>query len=249
MVRFEGVKEDSGMTLNFLVGALFILGFIFTVIPPLREALGVYLFLSVIAFVVYRSVRYQGDLIGISKNNLGESVFVGILAGLGFYFLSKLIPGFSFGVPMLPAAISDSMKFFVIVFVAPWIETIAIQGALFGYLLYLFKNEEGKYDKGFWLALFGQALFFALLHLGAYIYGFYQLPSFMQALTGFYANLASFLTAFLFAIVAGLIVYYDGIKNLLAVGIMHMIINFSIYIKLAIVHLPLTLIKFFTSLF
>lgn len=213
-------------TINLGVGFLFILGLFFTINPPTREPLGIYIAILVIGLTVYVLKQYRSFLIGFSGKNITASLVFAVLLGGGYYLATRLIPGFSLGLPLLPNAISDQLKFFIVVIVAPFVETIAIQGALLGYLQSITNKT---------VAVVGQALVFSVFHLAAYIAGFYSLPNLGVGLSAVSANLSGFLAAFIFALIAGIVVMMNGIKNLWFVAIFHLILNLIIYTSLSVV--------------
>lgn len=217
-------KKEIKNIVTFTIGSLILLLLIFVAIPPSQGAMGVYLFGLIIALVVYNNKTLQNDLFGISfkGNKLIKSIVYGIIFGAVFLLATALVPGLSLGLPLLPNAISDNIRLFVIIFVAPIIETIIFQGAIFGYFRSITKPKT---------AITIQALIFALAHIASYVTGFYAYPDFTTGLSAILANISSFFAAFLFAWLAGWFVAKDGIRNLLFVMIFHMILNSVIYVQ------------------
>jgi len=216
--------KENKTVISAIIGIAILLFLIFIIVPPSRNALGVYLFGLVIAFLVYSTKTSQKYLIGLSLTGIkaGRSLLFGIIFGAGFLLATALIPGLSLGYPILPNAISDQVRFFIVTIVAPIAETIIIQGAIFGFLKGLVSTRT---------AIILQALIFAIAHIAAYVTGFYSYPDFATGFGAVFANISAFFAAFLFALLAGWFVSKDGIKNLLFVIIFHAILNIVIYAK------------------
>ncbi|MGC9309588.1 MAG: CPBP family glutamic-type intramembrane protease [Candidatus Nanoarchaeia archaeon] len=228
-------KEGNRITISIIIGLMFLLGIIMILIPPLREALFMYLALLMISYFVYRSPQYQDDTLVFSKRNAFSCIILaGILVPL-FYYGTKVIPGFSFGIPLLPGTISEGMKAFIVIFVAPVVETLFVQGAFLAYIKNFHPSKKWLYT-----TLVIQALVFGFIHLTAYIAGFYSLPSWSIALGEFWATIGSFLAAIVWALIAGFVVMMDGVRNLLFVTLFHMGVNLFIFTELTIVGLSIS---------
>lgn len=204
----------------------FVLAFLWVINPPARSAVGINLVFLGISFLVYRAKEYQDDLIGVKKANALASVGYGIIFTFLFFLITLMVPGMSIGFPALPASISDSLKFFLVVIIAPIVETIFFQGALYAYVsnFDVTKNKKKK-----WRAIIVQALGFSIFHLGAYVSGFYMYPGFTEGMTAISANTSGFIVAFLFALLAGWFMTRDGVKNLIFVGVFHLGLNLVAY--------------------
>lgn len=231
-------NENSTVSV-IIIGMAFILAFLWVINPDSRSAVGINLVFLVISFVVYRAGDYQDDLIGIGKKNLWASIGYGVVFTFAFFLITLVVPGMSIGYPSLPASISDQLKWFLVVFVAPIVETIFFQGALYAYI----SNFDGTISKKKkWRAILIQALGFSLFHLGAYVAGFYQYPGFTEGMTAVLANTSGFIVAFAFALIAGWWVTRDGVKNLAFVWIFHTGLNFisySLSVAVVLASLPL----------
>ena len=222
----NGVLKHNMIVRNIIIGMTFILAFLWVINPPARGAVGINLVFLGIAFLMYRAEEYQDDLIGIIKNNALASVGYGILFTAGFFLITLVVPGMSIGFPALPASISDQLKFFLVVIVAPIVETIFFQGALYAYI----SNFDTTKHKGKkWIAIIVQALGFSIFHLGAYVSGFYMYPGFTEGMTAVTANISGFIVAFLFALIAGWFMTRDGVKNLIFVAVFHLGLNLIAY--------------------
>jgi len=232
------LKENLNVR-NAIIGMAFILAFLWVINPPARSAVGINLVFLVIAFLVYRGKEYQDDLIGVGKGNILASVGYGVLFTFLFFLITLVVPGMSIGVPSLPASISDSLKFFLVVIVAPIVETVFFQGALYAWVSN-FDNSKNKSRK--WIAIIVQAFGFSLFHLGAYVSGFYMYPGFTEGMTAVMANMSGFFVAFLFALLAGWFMTRDGVKNLVFVGVFHLglnLVSYSLSVAVILVALPL----------
>lgn len=224
------VKPENNNVIRLIFGLTFLLAFLFVINPLSRTALSIYLFFLVVSYLVYSSSVYQDVLIGISSRNIGKSLLWAGIFGGGFYIITKYFPGFSLGLPILPNAISDQLRFFITCFVAPVVETIMFQGALLGYV-----REFNPSRRNVIIAIFIQAAVFAIFHIGAYVTGFYTYPTFTEGLSAVWMNISAFIAAFAFAFLAGLFVVRDGIKNLAFVAIFHFILNFVIFTSLTVI--------------
>lgn len=234
---------------NIIIGMAFILSFLWVVNPPSRGAVGINLVFLVVAFLVYRAKEYQDDLIGVSKKNIWASVGYGVVFTFLFFLITLVVPGMSIGFPSLPASVSDSLKFFLIVLIAPVVETIFFQGALYAYISN-FDTSITKRRK--WIAIIIQAVGFSIFHVGAYVSGFYMYPGFTEGMSAIMANISGFIVAFLFALLAGWFVTRDGVRNLVFVIVFHLGLNliaYSLAIAVFLVSFPLIIANPFLALF
>lgn len=214
--------------LSFLL--IFLFGFIYVTYSELAKTMVLYMGIIGISIFVYSFADLKTTLSTInygftSKDLLSSSIY-GIILGVGFYYLTSLIPGFSISIPIVPQSIGSGLRSFVVNFVAPFAETIFVQGAFFGFV----KDRVGP--KKIYLAIFLQAIFFASLHLAAYVSGFYAYPDLGSGLLALGANVGAFLTAFLFAFV----VVYAQIKlkkDIFFVIAFHTAINFLVFTSLS----------------
>ena len=233
---------------NIIIGMTFILAFLWVVNPLARSAVGINLIFLVIAFLVYRAKEYQDDLIGVSKKNIWSSIGYGVVFTFLFFLITLVVPGMSIGFPSLPASISDSLKFFLVVLIAPIVETIFFQGALYAYISNF--DETARKEKK-WRAIIIQAFGFSIFHLGAYVAGFYMYPGFTEGMSAIMANISGFIVAFLFALIAGWFVTRDGVKNLVFVAVFHLGLNliaYSLAIAVFLGSLPLIIANPFLAL-
>lgn len=223
------VQNDNKNVIRVIIGMAFLLSFLFVINPVSRSAISIYLLFLIVSLVVYSIKSFQKDLIGINLKNIGR---VFILAGglsIAYYIITKYVPGLSLALPLLPNAISDQLKFFIVVFVASTCEEILFRGSLLGYI-----KSFNPSKRQIVIAIIIQALAFSLFHLTAYITGFYNYPNFASALVAFQANISSFIVALVFGLLAGFLVTRNGIKNLLLSILLHMAFNFIVYSALVI---------------
>ena len=221
------MTSDNLAVRNVLIGYSFVLAFIWVINPLARGAVAINLVFAAIAFLVYCAPEYQDDLVGIKKSTNITAILYGVLFTFLFFIVTLLVPGMSLGFPTVPASIADSLKFFLVVLVAPVIESIFFQGALYAYINNLDKTPTPR-EK--WRAIIIQALAFSLFHLGAYIVGFYQYPDFAAGLGAVWANISSFIVAFAFALIAGWMVTKNNIRNLLFAIVFHLGLNLVAYV-------------------
>jgi hypothetical protein len=222
----KDIPEENLAVRNVILGMAFILAFLWVINPTSRSAVGINLVFLAISFIVYRAKEYQDDVIGITKGNILASAGYGVLFTGLFFLITLVVPGMSIGYPALPASISDSLKFFLVVFVAPIAESIFFQGALYAYISN-FDNTPSKSKK--WRAIIIQALGFSGFHLASYVSGFYLYPGFTEGMSAVMANISGFIVAFLFALIAGWWVTRDGVKNLVFCVVFHLGLNVIAY--------------------
>lgn len=232
------ISKESLIVKNVIIGMTILLALLWVINPLARPAVGINLVFLTISFIVYSAREYTDDTIGVRDNSL-EAAGWGILATLAFFVITLVVPGMSIGFPSLPASISDQLKFFLVVIVAPIVETIFFQGAL---LAYVSNFDQTINKKKIWRAVVAQALLFSIFHVGAYVSGFYQYPGFTEGFTAIAANISAFIVAFLFALIAGWIVTRDGIRNLVFVVVFHLGLNlvaYSLAVAVFLVGLPI----------
>ena len=221
-IHGKGILKHNLNVRNIIIGIAFILAFLWVVNPPARSAVGINLVFLVIAFVVYNAKEYQDDLIGISRKNLLPSIGYGVVFTFLFFLITLVVPGMSIGFPSLPASIGDNLKFFLVVIVAPLVESIFFCGALYAW----FSNfDETQKKEKKWRAILFTAFLFSFWHLGAYISGLYLYPDFVSGMSAFMANISAFIVAFIFMLITGYIVTRDGIMNLIFAILFHLLLN------------------------
>jgi len=229
-----GITHGSRNVRFLIMGTLILLAFLFAVNLKNTDvlwALGFNIIILGISYLAYSSPEYQDELIGInggffSMKTLGI-VGWGVLFTMVFYLATLMIPGLSLGYPLLPGTISTSFKWFLVNLVSPLTETIFFLGVVFAFFRKLMPRNK-------WMALVLTSLIFASFHLGAYILGFYQYPSFTEAMPSILANASAFIVAFLFNMVAGAFIMTKQIKNLIFGFIFHQGINIIAWIDLSI---------------
>src|SRR3990167_6485392 len=137
MKLLDGIKNVR----NLIVGLAIIMVFLYINNPQARDVLIPNFIFLAIAFLVYQSKSYQDYLIGIPTKNILMSGLYGLIAVAGFWFITKFVPGMSLAYPLLPQAISETMKFFAVVILIPPIEEIFFRGVLLGYIRSLSKKS------------------------------------------------------------------------------------------------------------
>ena len=219
MKLLDGIKNVR----NLIVGLAIIMVFLYINNPQARDVLIPNFIFLAIAFLVYQSKSYQDYLIGIPTKNILMSGLYGLIAVAGFWFITKFVPGMSLAYPLLPQAISETMKFFAVVILIPPIEEIFFRGVLLGYIRSLSKKST------IWIPIIVSSAIFSIFHLTAYIQGWYRLPDIASAIGSIGANASVFITAFLFGVIASFFVLRKGIKNLAYSTVFHMGMNALAY--------------------
>ncbi len=218
------IKSENRNALNLGVGMFIILAIIYGTSPPARDNMLTYMVMSIASVIVYSIAYYQSTLFGVGKKNLVKSLLWAIIVSIGFYLATSLIPAFSIGLPLVPNSVADSLKFWIIVIIAPIAEELFFRGALLGYI-----RNYNPSEKKIQTFLIIQAVLFAFAHLGAYVTGFYNYSNITQGLSAINANLSVFISAGLFGYIAGLFV--SRVKNLYGSMLFHAIINFILFSK------------------
>src|SRR3990167_7068040 len=212
------------------IGFLFLLLLLAAINPLSRGPIYLYITFIIVSILVYSTKQFQSLLIGIDGGSkLVRSLLLALFIGVVFYVSTKLIPGLSLGLPILPNAISDQLKFFIIVICAPIAEELLFRGSLMGYT-----RTYNSSKRFLIIAIVIQAVLFSLFHVGAYITNFYELPSLLVGISAISANISAFIAALIFGLIAGFFVTRDGVRNLWFSIFLHIIINFIIYAKLII---------------
>lgn len=222
-------KSNLKFTANFAFGMMFLLLVLVATQPPeIKNALFIYIaFFAVTAFT-YLFAPFKSNLIGLEIKGLSalRSVLYGATFGFGFWVITRLVPGASIGLPLLPGAISDQLRFFVIVFLAPIAEELVFRGAILGFF---------RKKKNLTYAIVISSLLFSLAHLGAYVSGIYNYPTFVEGLSAFNANIGAFLAAFTFGAISAWFVSKNGIKNLLFSMVFHALLNLIVFANLSVI--------------
>lgn len=216
------IKQESKNAIRLIVGLLLLLAIIFGTNPPSRNAMLTYVVFLIVAFFIYSSNVYQKFIVGISKNNLIKSILSGAIFGVLFVVLTRILPGFSLGYPLLPNTIGDQLRFGIIVFIAPIAETLAFKGALLAYLREISPKRKQ-------VAIIFMSVAFALAHLGAFLTSFYDYSTVTVGLSEFTSNLSVFLSAGIFAYISTFLLLRKGIQNLIFVIVFHMVINLLVF--------------------
>lgn len=232
------LRNENRLVKNLIVGFLILMAFLFTLsisssdnqsVLGFWKSLGSQILFLIISFLIYQFGTYDNYILGINTKTAGRSLLLGILVGGLYILISNLVPGFSIAIPLVPASVSDSLKFFIVVIVSPIVETIFFLGTLLGYI----RSFEPTRQRIF-LAVVIQAFLFSLFHLGAYLTGIYDYSA-TQGFLGFTQNISVFISAFIFGIISGYLVYLKKIKSLLIAMVIHLVINLFAFTKFAII--------------
>lgn len=219
------MAEDSRKAVDRLVKlfvlptAIIVLILLF-IFPSFQRAGILYLAAASLTLVIYKTVilpgrKRKGEVIGVKKNLLTGGAY-GLLLSGGFIFLSWVSPAFTIGVPPVPASAADQIKGFIVIILAPIMEESLFRGAL----LSLFLNYYGM---PFWQANLLQGGLFSGTHLLAYGVFLEQLDKLTEVFGQVAAISGLFIAAFVFAVIAGIIVHKW--KNLFTTIIGHGGIN------------------------
>jgi len=223
---------DNSFTKGALIIFLIIFMFIFAValsgnnIIYFAKALGAQFLFAGFSYLIYSTYK---DATPIFNKNTKFAIVVGVSVGLAYVILSRLIPGLSVGVTLIPSSISGNLRWFVVNIVSPIIETIFAFGAL---LIIIKRTNFGRKHPILSLLIVG--FFMSLIHLGAYVIGIVDL-TFGDALGAFSGNLGAFLSAFIFFTLSGFLVVWKKTQNLIVAMIPHFIVNFSTFFKSVVV--------------
>lgn len=223
------VTKENGNVRILSVGFLFILSFFYFVNPLTRTALGIFMIFLGITILIYSLKDYQGTLIGITKKSLGKSIFIASVVSVVFFIVAKLVPAFSVLYPNLPNAVSDQLRWFTVILIAPVGEELFFRGSLLGYL----RRFKTLSKKRIWIAILISAMFFSVFHIVAYAGDISGLANFSQVFASFGANISSFVSAFIVGILFG----YLAVKtdNLWTTIIAHSLLNLIIFSLLSVV--------------
>jgi len=236
MAKIFKINDDNQIVIIALVIFLLTSVLFYVIYPPLREATGIYGFLTLICLGIYTNPAFQEYLNGIAKN---RKTFFFLLLGLGlgalFIVIPKILPGFSMGLPLVPASVDSDIRWVIQCVFAPGIEDILRFGVL-GLILFLFR-KKGISKGELWFAIFTQALFFTALHALAYYNNWYNAPSIYEAFAGLSAVSGSLIFAFLFASITGFLVTRRWCLNLILSISSHYAINQTLFVDVSVVGL------------
>ncbi len=229
-------KKALGFTSLAIIVVLVLLSLLIAGNNSLLQTLAVYIVFLLVAVLIYRSPMLKPYLLTINKDNLGFSVALAVGISGAFYLLTRIIPGFSIGLPNLPQSIGSQVRQVVIFGFAPFIESIFFQSIVFALLLFIgLEYLNMKKGTAISFALFGQAIIFALSHVAAYISGFYNYPDFVSGVGAFQANIGSFIAAFTFAVIAQSLTLWKKVNNLVFTIIFHALLNIIIFVALSLI--------------
>lgn len=242
------VKTTNKTTISFIVGFLILIGIVAVTKPPgLFDAIIPLLIMLSISLLVYAVAPFKNQIIGLNLgkifdgrglfgifaiNSFTRSLFLGLTFGGGFFLIAKFFPGASIGLPIIPNALSDNLRFSLIVLAYPIVEEIFFRGVILGYLR---NTKIGK--RSILFAVVVSSILFALAHVGAYITGIYNYPSFTEGFDSFKANISSFLAAFTMGSIAAFYILKTNVRNLVFTMIFHIILNLIIFTSLTVIFL------------
>ena len=225
----EPLRQENRNAL-ILCGIVLLLCLLLYVIYPLtKTAVSIFAIITMFSITIYSNKRFEefGPGVSFKGKNLLWAVIVGVGTYGFFWFASRVIPGLSFGLPYLPAAVTDNIQWIIIVILAPLAEELATRGALLRFIQWA-ESKRGVTKLELWIAIFAQAVFFMLLHLLAYVGGWYESANWSGAFQSIGAVSGALLTAGIFGVIFGFIAVRT--KNLLTSIIAHMLINGSLFV-------------------
>lgn len=233
----SNIEDENRVAIIVCLIFIFLGIFFYVTFPPLQTAAGIYTLLSVVSLVIYSLNQFQDSVIGINLKRLGLQFLIGIGLATAFILIKIIIPSFAIGTPFLGYSVSTAVTAIIILFFAPFVEEIICRGALLGWISWA-KSKGGEVTTlQFWIANSIQALFFAGLHLAAYIAGWYNLPGGASLATDIAAQSSAFIAAFTFGLAAGFIDTRKNVKSILPSILAHLIINTTVFLSLNIVGL------------
>lgn len=221
-------KKALKITINLLFLSLILLGILIAGNFSLASLLLVYIGMLGISVLAYKSNQYKEKLIylRLEKLSLTRSILWAGAIAIVFFLATRLVPGFSLGLPLLPQAISDTVRNIIVLGFAPIVESIFFQSVIFAVLFVTFSSKR--------IAFWGQAVLFSVAHVSAYVTGFYNYPSFAQGLSSITANLGAFISAFVFAVIVMAVTLRKRVNNLAFTIFFHAFINLIIQLTLTI---------------
>lgn len=191
-------KSEISVLKSVIIGVAILIALLGVLAQNIWGAVFINLSFLLIAWMIYSGKEFK-DKVSVYRGKSEFAIFGvlwGVVSAILFFGITKFIPGLSLAFPVVPATIGTALTFFFVVIVAPFSEEVFFRGGMLAYLKNLFPNSKH-------IPIWGQAIFFAVWHLSAYIIGFYMLPDFVAGLDSFIANFSVFFTAFLFGLVAG----------------------------------------------
>lgn len=198
------LKENRYVRYLILVVAV-ILAFVFVVVPDSRTPVAIsFIFLGV-SYAIYSTKEYQDDLIGFNPRTALPNFAYALVFIAGFYIITSFVPFFSLAYPRFPGAIGQGLRWFLICFVTPIVETLFFQSVIFAFFSNFSKNHK-------YIFIIVASFCFSIFHLASYILGFYQLDI-VQGWTAFTSNISAFITAFLFSLTAMIFALRKGVEK------------------------------------
>jgi len=217
MEKMTSKKKENGRVVKFVIAPSMAVSFLMAfVIPSFRTVGALYFLMATFSLVVFSLKRFEKEVIGIKKE-IAMPLFIGAGTAIGFFLISKLIPSFSLLTPTLSLSISQDIRFFVIVILAPWIEE-AWRSAVIGFIDDVYKPKK------FWKTNLAQSTMFSSLHTLVYGLALAAYTNWFEVFGAFNAIFGSLMAALAFGLLSGFMMKKFG--NIIPSGIAHQIINF-----------------------
>lgn len=217
----EEKKKENGRVIKFFIVPTLLISFLLAFsVAELRVAGILYVVMDLYALFIFSQPRYKEEIFGISSNILAPLV-IGVGTGIGFLILTIISPIFSLLTPTIPFTVSEDVRFFIIVIIAPLAEE-SWRSATIGLIREIYRTKIN-------IAIVISAILFAALHLGVYGIGFGALQTWLGLYGQFTAIVGFLFVALLFGLLAG---YMNKTFNtILPATIAHIIINFWLVTK------------------
>ena len=220
-------KIVLGITALFLI----VSGFLVVAVPQYRTVGAIYFLLGLFAWNVYNKKQYQDSLPGVRGKTLLKSLLVGFAVAIGFYAINKVVPMFALGYPEAMFTVSEDIRFFVIVILAPVMETVVFDCAI----LALFRDNDLFYFHDL-KANLAKSGIFASYHTLAYGIVLGLIAKWSDVFSAYYAVAGLFVSAFIVSMIFGYIIMKKELNNPAGIVLAHGIINF-ILISFSIVYM------------
>ncbi|MEK6884938.1 MAG: CPBP family intramembrane glutamic endopeptidase [Nanoarchaeota archaeon] len=144
-IRFFTSDKDDNKLLKYVFYPIMILNIILLIINKDYRDSGagyIYAVVGLLSYLIYMTSGFTQFTIGIGKK-LGLNVFIGVLVGVGFIIISKIVPGFSLLQPEIPFSIGTQIKFLIVVIFASPVEEILFRSSLPSILMSAFNFSWG----------------------------------------------------------------------------------------------------------
>lgn len=214
-------KKQNSRVVKYLLFPTLVASFIgMFIFPEIRLALALYAAMNILSLNAYRQRHYQEEIYGIKKGAFKKYLW-GLGIGGAFLILSAISPSFLLLTPTLSLAVSEDIRWAIIVILAPIAEEVW-RSAIIGYIRDIYKWKFGGTNVA-------QAVIFALLHTLVYGVAFHAYDQWYQVYGAFNAVAGSLIAAFVFGLLSGYAM--DKFKDVVPSIASHQLINFYLISK------------------